>query len=151
MPNLRSFRGAGAACAPGIYEHGPVNAVDGPVFIGSGPGPLGPSRNDFHECRRTMLSRRREILVKLTTSCHLCCLGACESRPSFAEPEVGNAALEIGRKQRKNSAKRGAVLLFLRSPNRRRTRISAPNAMPFADDLREKQQKQRLPPIYERG
>jgi hypothetical protein len=41
MSTARSFRGAGAACGPGTHAHVPVNTVDGPVFIGSGPGPLG--------------------------------------------------------------------------------------------------------------
>jgi hypothetical protein len=51
--NVRSFRGAGprvrasrsprtgSACEPGTHKHGPVNTVDGPVFIGSGRGPPG--------------------------------------------------------------------------------------------------------------
>src|SRR6266404_9117705 len=48
--NLRnpSFRGSGAAREPGTHERGPAPAWDEPVFIGSGPGPLGPSRNDAH-------------------------------------------------------------------------------------------------------
>src|ERR1700730_6452285 len=41
MSNVRSFRGAGAACEPGTHAHGPTITVGGPVFIGSGPGPLG--------------------------------------------------------------------------------------------------------------
>src|SRR5438270_6368824 len=41
-----SFRGAGSAREPGIHEHGPEKSVVWPVFMGSGPGPDGPSRND---------------------------------------------------------------------------------------------------------
>jgi hypothetical protein len=41
MSNVRSFRGAGAACETGTHAHGPVSTADGPVFMGSGPGPVG--------------------------------------------------------------------------------------------------------------
>src|SRR5207237_1860053 len=41
-----SFRGAGSAREPGIQEHGPEKSIAWPVFMGSGPGPDGPSRND---------------------------------------------------------------------------------------------------------
>ena len=41
-----SFRGAGSAREPGIQEHGPEKSIAWPVFMGSGPGPDGPSRKD---------------------------------------------------------------------------------------------------------
>ena len=41
-----SFRGAGFACEPGTQEHGLEKSIAWPVFMGSGPGPDGPSRND---------------------------------------------------------------------------------------------------------
>ncbi len=41
-----SFRGAGFAREPEIHEHEPIKAVVRPVFLASGPGPEGPSRND---------------------------------------------------------------------------------------------------------
>ena len=41
-----SFRGAGFARGPGIQEHGPDTPMAWLVFIVSGPGPDGPSRND---------------------------------------------------------------------------------------------------------
>ena len=41
-----SFRGAVSAREPGIQEHGPEKSIAWPVFMGSGPGPDGPSRND---------------------------------------------------------------------------------------------------------
>ena len=31
---------------PGIQEHGPEKSISWPVFLDSGPGPFGPSRND---------------------------------------------------------------------------------------------------------
>src|SRR3954467_10056440 len=41
-----SFRGAGSAREPGIQEHGREKSMARPVFMGSGPGPDRPSRND---------------------------------------------------------------------------------------------------------
>jgi hypothetical protein len=41
-----SFRGAGFAREPGIQEYGPEKSIAWPVFMGSGPAPYGPSRND---------------------------------------------------------------------------------------------------------
>jgi error-prone DNA polymerase len=41
-----SFRGAGIARGPGIHEHRIAKVGQGPVFMDSGPGPIGPSRND---------------------------------------------------------------------------------------------------------
>jgi hypothetical protein len=41
-----SFRGACFAREPGTHEHGPAGAEHEPVFMGPGPGPDGPSRND---------------------------------------------------------------------------------------------------------
>jgi hypothetical protein len=41
-----SFRGAGSAREPGIQEHGREKSKARPVFMGSGPGPDRPSRND---------------------------------------------------------------------------------------------------------
>jgi hypothetical protein len=41
-----SFRGAGSAREPGNQEHGPEKSIAWPVFMGSRPGPDGPSRND---------------------------------------------------------------------------------------------------------
>ena len=41
-----SFRGAGSAREPGTQEHGPEKSMAWPVFMVSGPGPDGPSRND---------------------------------------------------------------------------------------------------------
>ena len=40
-----SFRGAGNVSEPGSHETGVAN-IWGLVFMGSGPGPRGPSRND---------------------------------------------------------------------------------------------------------
>src|SRR5271169_2302570 len=41
-----SFRGAGCAREPESQEHGPDKSIAWPVFMGSGPGPDGPSRNN---------------------------------------------------------------------------------------------------------
>jgi hypothetical protein len=41
-----SFRGAGEAREPGIQKHGPEKSMARPVFMDSGSGPEGPSRND---------------------------------------------------------------------------------------------------------
>src|SRR5690242_12529344 len=41
-----SFRGAGVTRELGIQEHSREKSMHWPVFIGSGPGPDGPSRND---------------------------------------------------------------------------------------------------------
>ena len=41
-----SFRGAGFAREPGIEAHRPKKSVVSPLFMDSGPGPDGPSRND---------------------------------------------------------------------------------------------------------
>ena len=41
-----SFRGAGFAREPGIQEHGSKKSMAWPVFMVSGPGHDGPSRND---------------------------------------------------------------------------------------------------------
>ena len=42
-----SFRGAGDAREPGNQEHGPEKSTGWPVYMGFGPGPGGPSRNDI--------------------------------------------------------------------------------------------------------
>ena len=41
-----SFRSAGFARESGIHEHEVVKSMAWPVFLDSGPGPEGPSRND---------------------------------------------------------------------------------------------------------
>jgi hypothetical protein len=41
-----SFPGVGFAREPGIQEHGPKKSMSWPVLMESGPGPVGPSRND---------------------------------------------------------------------------------------------------------
>jgi hypothetical protein len=45
-----------------------------------------------------------------------------------------------------NNGKTAGDFAVFRSPHRRRPRISAAEAMPSADNLRQKQQKQREPP-----
>jgi hypothetical protein len=47
-----SFRGAGFAREPGIQEYGPEKSIAWPVFMGSGPAPYGPSRNDTRVFQR---------------------------------------------------------------------------------------------------
>ena len=51
-----SFRSAGFAREPGSHEHRFLKSMAWPVFLGSGPGPEGPSRNDSevfpHPARR---------------------------------------------------------------------------------------------------
>src|SRR5262249_51385531 len=53
---MLSFRGAGIAREPGTQEHGLERTMVWPVFVGSGPDPGGPSRNDTrffqHPARR---------------------------------------------------------------------------------------------------
>src|ERR1700732_1026212 len=49
------------------------------------------------------------------------------------------------RKQRQTAEEQRAVSLFYRSPHLSRPRISAENAIPCADNFRQKQQKQREP------
>src|SRR5215471_11352241 len=44
---MSSFRGEGIVREPGIPEHGHGKLVGWPVFMPSGPGPDGPSRNDM--------------------------------------------------------------------------------------------------------
>ena len=43
---ISSSRGAGLARELGIHEHGIAKSMARPVFLDSGPGPEGPSRND---------------------------------------------------------------------------------------------------------
>jgi hypothetical protein len=50
-------------------------------------------------------------------------------------------------KQRKTAAEQRQIPLFFRSPSRRKPRISAENAMSFADKFPAKQQKQREPAL----
>src|SRR6202011_3812740 len=60
-----SFRSAGFAREPGIQEHGPEKSMDWPVFMVSGPGPDGPSRNDTRVFQQPV---RFEVSVKLGVS-----------------------------------------------------------------------------------
>jgi hypothetical protein len=50
-------------------------------------------------------------------------------------------------KTAETAAKQRQIPLFFRSPSRRKPRISAENAMFFADNFRQKQRKQREPAL----
>src|SRR5580700_4013479 len=66
MQEHLTFRGASSAREPRIQEHRPEKSVAWPVFMGSGPGPDWPSRNDtrvlpeLRSARRTITQKKHE-------------------------------------------------------------------------------------------
>jgi hypothetical protein len=57
----------------------------------------------------------------------------------------------LDQENNRNSAKQRVIPLFSQSPNRRWPRISAENAMSFADNFIQKQQKQQNNRNYPQG
>src|SRR5260370_22409020 len=60
-----SFRGAGFAREPGSREHGLTKPRRRPVFMASGPGPYGPSRNDGLTIEWTRFSRAFSVFASV--------------------------------------------------------------------------------------
>src|SRR6266851_2151740 len=85
--------------------------------------------------------RANSVFVKLTmTPCCDIVAGHAESVTRRDEPVSGDLCQP---KQRRTAKEQRTLPLFLRPPNRRRPRISAEKEMSPADNLPQKQQKQR--------
>jgi hypothetical protein len=65
------------------------------------------------------------------------------ARSNYFRDNASSRLLLPGQEERKTAAEQRGVSLFFCSPNRRRTRISAGNAISLADNFPQKQREQR--------